>query len=99
MKRSTNGTGGTGGLRPYLSPLHVFALSVGSAIGWASLVVSHSTYLAQAGTLGSILGLVLGLAVFDPQNDKSFYEVFSRADGLMYGRKAELKSMGAVTRE
>ena len=40
----------------------------------------------------------LGLAIFDPAGDKSFHEVFKRADGLMYERKMQLKSMGAVTR-
>lgn len=51
------------GLQPYLSPLAVWALSVGSAIGWGSLVVTSRTYLIQAGPLGSILGLLLGLVM------------------------------------
>ena len=50
-------------LQPYLSPLAVWALSAGSAIGWGSLVVTGSTYLAKAGPLGSILGLLTGFAV------------------------------------
>ncbi|MEE0025992.1 MAG: amino acid permease, partial [Atopobiaceae bacterium] len=41
----------------------------------------------------------LGLAEFDPSTDKSFHEVFQRADGRMYQRKMQLKSMGAVTRD
>ena len=41
----------------------VWALSVGSAIGWGSLVVTGRTYLAQAGPLGSILGLLIGFAM------------------------------------
>ena len=48
------------GLQPYLSPLAVWALSVGSAIGWGSLVVTSQNYLSQAGPLGSILGLLIG---------------------------------------
>ena len=51
------------GLQPYLSPLAVWALSVGSAIGWGSLVVTSRTYLSQAGPLGSILGLLIGLVM------------------------------------
>ena len=47
-------------LQPYLSPLAVWALSVGSAIGWGSLVVTSSSYLSQAGPLGSIIGLLMG---------------------------------------
>jgi len=50
-------------LEPYLSPLAVWALSVGSAIGWGSLVVTSSSYLSQAGPLGSILGLLIGFAM------------------------------------
>ena len=57
-----NGAGSTG-LKPYLSPLAVWALSVGSAIGWGSLVVTSKTYLSQAGPLGSILGLLIGFAM------------------------------------
>ena len=44
---------------PYLSPLAVWALSVGSAIGWGSLVVTSSSYLSQAGPAGSIIGLLI----------------------------------------
>ena len=50
-------------LQPYLSPMAVWALSVGSAIGWGSLVVTGNTYLAEAGPLGSILGLLIGFAM------------------------------------
>lgn len=50
-------------LQPYLSPLSVWALSIGSAIGWGCLVVTCSDYLLQAGPMGSILGLLIGLAM------------------------------------
>ena len=61
-KRTTSG-GQANGLQPYLSPLAVWALSVGSAIGWGSLAVTSSSYLSQAGPLGSILGLLIGFAM------------------------------------
>ena len=48
---------------PYLSPLAVWALSVGSAIGWGSLVVTNGSYLSQAGPAGSILGLMVGFVM------------------------------------
>jgi len=48
-------------LTPYLSPLAVWALSVGSAIGWGSLVVTNNNYLLNSGPLGSVLGLIAGL--------------------------------------
>ena len=50
-------------LQPYLSPIAVWALSVGSAIGWGSLVVTSSSYLSQAGPLGSIFGLLIGFVM------------------------------------
>ena len=63
MKEAASGTDNTAKLQPYLSPLAVWALSVGSAIGWGSLVVTGKTYLSQAGPLGSILGLLIGFAM------------------------------------
>lgn len=50
-------------LQPYLSPLAAWALSVGSAIGWGSLVVTSSSYLSQAGPAGSIIGLLIGFVM------------------------------------
>ena len=63
MKRQTPEAGSSASLQPYLSPLAVWALSVGSAIGWGSLVVTSKTYLSQAGPLGSVLGLLVGFAM------------------------------------
>lgn len=47
-------------LTPYVSPLGAWALAIGTSIGWGSLVITSSTYLAQAGPLGSSLGMVIG---------------------------------------
>ena len=63
MKEQTSSVQNTEGLKPYLSPLAVWALSVGSAIGWGSLVVTSGSYLSQAGPLGSVLGLLVGFAM------------------------------------
>ncbi len=63
MKESTHVANNKNALIPYLSPLAVWALSIGSAIGWGSLVVTSRTYLSQAGPLGSILGLLIGMVV------------------------------------
>jgi len=49
--------------QPYLSPIAVWALSVGSAIGWGSLVVTSTSYLSQAGPAGSIIGLLIGFVM------------------------------------
>lgn len=50
-------------LTPYFSPLGVWAFSIGTSIGWGSFVVTCSTYLTQAGIVGTIVGLLLGMAV------------------------------------
>ena len=60
MSEPSSGVNQQTKLQPYLSPLTVWALSVGSAIGWGSLVVTSRTYLSQAGPLGSTLGLLAG---------------------------------------
>ena len=63
MEKQKPDSGNNATLQLYLSPLAVWALSVGSAIGWGSLVVTSRTYLSQAGPLGSILGLLIGFAM------------------------------------
>ena len=63
MKEHTSETNQTTDLKPYLSPLAVWALSVGSAIGWGSLVVTSGSYLSQAGPMGSVIGLLIGFVM------------------------------------
>ena len=63
MREPSSSSSNTAKLQPYLSPLAVWALSVGSAIGWGSLVVTSRSYLSQAGPMGSILGLLIGFAM------------------------------------
>ena len=63
MKEQSSSVQNTGGLKPHLSSLAVWALSVGSAIGWGSLVVTSSSYLSEAGPLTSVLGLLIGFAM------------------------------------
>ena len=48
------------GLQPHLSPAAAWALSVGTAVGWGSLVVTSNTYLNQAGPAGTIMGILVG---------------------------------------
>ena len=50
-------------LEKHVSPLGMWAFSVGTAIGWGSLVVTGNTYLVQAGPVGSVLGLVIGALI------------------------------------
>ena len=63
MKEQTSDSNNSVKLQPYLSPLAVWALSVGSAIGWGSLVVTSRSYLSQAGPMGSVIGLLIGFAM------------------------------------
>ncbi|MBO7675171.1 MAG: amino acid permease [Atopobiaceae bacterium] len=60
MSQIANGHSDTQGLSAYLSPLQVGAFVVGTSIGWGSLVVTCSSYLANAGIVGSIVGTLLG---------------------------------------
>ncbi len=50
-------------LEKYISAPAAWAFSIGTSVGWGSLVVTANTYLAQAGPLGSVLGLVIGTVV------------------------------------
>ena len=53
----------SGRLSPRFSPLSMWAFSVGTAIGWGSLVVTCNAYLSQGCVLGTGLGLLLGMLV------------------------------------
>ncbi len=50
-------------LQRHLSPLGAWAFSIGTSVGWGSLVVTANTYLAQGGPAGSVLGLVVGTLI------------------------------------
>ena len=47
----------------YLTPLSVWALSFGCAVGWGAFVMPGTTFLPIAGPLGTLLGMVIGGAV------------------------------------
>ena len=89
-------------LAPGFSGMSVWAFSIGTSIGWGSLMVTCNTYLVKAGVMGTILGLLLGstLAVgisdYIMGEDESVLDVFSRADRLMYQRKTEMKQVGSA---
>ena len=46
-----------------ISILGAFALSIGTAIGWGSFVVTGSSFVSKAGPLGSIIGLIIGMLI------------------------------------
>ena len=51
------------GLEHYLSPLMVWALSFGCAVGWGSFVMPGTTFLPAAGPMGTFLGILVGAVV------------------------------------
>ena len=53
----------TGYLTKNLSPAAVLSFSIGTSIGWGSLVVTNNAYLGQAGPLGSVIGMVIGAVI------------------------------------
>ena len=55
--------GQSGGLRSGFTPLGIWAFSIGTSIGWGSFIVTCSTYLQKSGILGTIFGLLAGMAV------------------------------------
>ena len=71
-------------LQPYLSSAAAWALAVGTSVGWGSLVVTSNTYLAQAGPLGSILGLLVGMLLMLIMCRNFFYMAskYPRAGGV-----------------
>ena len=51
------------GLTRYLSPLSVWALSFGCAVGWGAFVMPGTTFLPAAGPLGTAIGIAVGAVV------------------------------------
>lgn len=51
------------GLRPGFTPHGMWAFSIGTSIGWGSFIVTCNTYLRKSGLLGTVFGLLVGLAV------------------------------------
>ena len=46
-----------------VSALGALSLSIGTAIGWGSFVVTGSSFLSKAGPLGSIIGIIIGMLI------------------------------------
>ena len=55
-----------GALRSGFTPLGMWAFSIGTSIGWGSFIVTCSTYLLKSGVLGTVFGLLIGMAVIFP---------------------------------
>ena len=52
------------GRRRTFSPFGMWAFSIGTSIGWGSFIVTCSAYLQKSGLLGTVFGLLIGMAVF-----------------------------------
>ncbi len=63
----------TNSLTRYLSPMGVWAISIGTSIGWGSFVITGNTYLSAAGPMGSALGLIIGAIVMVVIGRNYFY--------------------------
>ena len=50
-------------LKPYLSPINVWALSFGCAVGWGAFVMPGTTFLPIAGPLGTAIGMTIGALI------------------------------------
>jgi signal transduction histidine kinase/ActR/RegA family two-component response regulator len=51
------------GLTKYLSPVAVWALAFGSAVGWGAFVMPGTTFLPIAGPWGAVIGLLIGAVI------------------------------------
>ncbi|MBR5110332.1 MAG: amino acid permease [Clostridia bacterium] len=51
------------GLRANFTPMGMWAFSIGTSIGWGSFIVTCNTYLQKSGILGTVFGLLIGMAV------------------------------------
>ena len=58
-----NNTNKEKSLVPYLSPLGVWALAFGCAVGWGAFVMPGTTFLPVAGPWGTIIGIGMGALI------------------------------------
>lgn len=78
-------------LKPYLSPLGIWALSFGTAVGWGSFVMPATTFMPTAGPLGTVLGFLAGIAIMILIGVNYFYlmQKYPTAEGS-YGYAKEI---------
>ena len=50
-------------LKSNFTPFGMWAFSIGTSIGWGSFIVTCNTYLQKSGILGTVFGLLIGMAV------------------------------------
>ena len=47
-------------LKPYLTPVSVWALSFGCAVGWGAFVMPGTLFLPTGGPAGTVIGMIIG---------------------------------------
>ena len=50
-------------LKSSFTTLGIWAFSIGTSIGWGSFIVTCNTYLQKSGVLGTVFGMLIGMAV------------------------------------
>ena len=68
------------GLSPAFSPLGIWAISIGTSIGWGSFIITCNTYLLKAGILGTAFGLLIGMGIILVITWNLQYMIQSRPD-------------------
>lgn len=68
------------GLSPAFSPLGIWAISIGTSIGWGSFIITCNTYLQKAGILGTAFGLLIGMGIILVITWNLQYMIRSRPD-------------------
>jgi signal transduction histidine kinase/CheY-like chemotaxis protein len=60
MIQQERATNENGSLRDYMNLPGAWALALGSAVGWGAFMMPGTTFLPQAGPVGTVIGLLLG---------------------------------------
>ncbi|MBO4904328.1 MAG: amino acid permease [Lachnospiraceae bacterium] len=87
-------------LKSGFSPLGMWAFSIGTSIGWGSFIVTCNTYLQKSGILGTVFGLLLGMAVILIITWNLQYMIQSGPDAggaYAFVKKTGSKDLGFVT--
>ncbi|MCR4763842.1 MAG: amino acid permease [Lachnospiraceae bacterium] len=88
------------GLRAGFTPLGIWAFSIGTSIGWGSFIVTCNTYLQKSGLLGTVIGLLLGMAIILVITWNLQYMIMKKPDAggpYTFVKQMNSKDLGFVT--
>ena len=89
-----------GTLNTGFTPLGMWAFSIGTSIGWGSFIVTCNTYLQKSGILGTIFGLLIGMAVILVITWNLQYLIQKKTDAggaYAFVKSAGSKDLGFIT--